>query len=231
MTKRLPSILLILFLTSCNNSRRPLPASENKSQPIENFSVINKQANTTIIGTQMWTTINLNVEIFKNGDSIFEAKTINEFKNAGDEQKPAWCYYNNDSLNARTYGKLYNWYAVNDKRGLAPTGWHIPTTDEWETLTNYLGGENICGSKLRNTSGWYTNGNGINSSGFTALPGGSFLDNEFHGIGKLGFWWTNTECYNGAAYARYLNYNYDPLKFASFNSSAGFSVRCVKDQY
>jgi uncharacterized protein (TIGR02145 family) len=96
-------------------------------------------------------------------------------------------------------------------------------------VTNNLGGEEVCGKKLRAISGWYTNGNGDNSSGFSALPGGYFMFNTFHSIGELGFWWTATKLYDGAAYARYLNYNYDPLKFASFSCSAGFSVRCIKD--
>lgn len=187
------------------------------------------QKNTVIIGTQEWTAVNLDVSTFRNGDSIFEAKTLSEFKNAGKEGKPAWCYYKNDSKNGLKYGKLYNWYAVNDKRGLAPKGWHIPSIDEWDVLTKYLGGENKCGKSLRNTSGWYTDGNGDNSSGFAALPGGYFQDYDYNNIGELGFWWSSTKCYDGAAYARYLNYNYDPLKFASFSSGAGFSVRCVKD--
>jgi len=187
------------------------------------------QNKTVIIGTQEWTSVNLDVNTYRNGDTIFEAKTLEEFKNAGKEGKPAWCYYKNDFKNGVMYGKLYNWYAVKDSRGLAPKGWHIPTKEEWDILTTYLGGENKCGKKLRNTSGWYTDGNGDNSSGFTALPGGYFQDYDYNSIGELGFWWTASKCYDGAAYARYLNYNYDPLKFASFGAGAGFSVRCIKD--
>ena len=78
------------------------------------------------IGNQIWMVKNLNVETFRNGDHIHEAKTLEEWKIAGENQKPAFCYYNNDPKNGTIYGKLYNWYAVNDPRGLAPAGYHIP---------------------------------------------------------------------------------------------------------
>jgi uncharacterized protein (TIGR02145 family) len=184
---------------------------------------------TVIIGTQEWTTSNLNTSVFQNGDTIFEAKTLKEFKKAGEDHKPACCFYDCNPSNELNYGRLYNWYAVKDPRGLPPKGWHVASKEQWDTLTSSLGGEDVCGKKLRNTTGWYTNGNGDNSSGFAALPGGQCTGYSFEQIGELGFWWTSSECYSGAAYGRYLNYNYDPLKFASFSAGAGFSVRCVKD--
>jgi uncharacterized protein (TIGR02145 family) len=79
------------------------------------------------IGTQIWATRNLDASTFRNGDTIPEAKTDEEWKAAGNDKKPAWCYYNNDPANGKKYGKLYNYYAVKDKRGLAPEGWHIPS--------------------------------------------------------------------------------------------------------
>jgi uncharacterized protein (TIGR02145 family) len=104
------------------------------------------------IGTQTWMTENLNVSTFRNGDPIPEAKTNEEWEKAGKEGKPAWCYYKNDPKNGAKYGKLYNWYAVNDPRGLAPVGWHIPTDAEWITLENQLGED--AGKKIKSTSGW-----------------------------------------------------------------------------
>jgi len=83
-------------------------------------------APTVNIGTQTWMAKNLNVSIFANGDPIPEVKTNEEWKKAAEEKKPAWCYYENDPANGAIYGKLYNWYAVSDPRGLAPKGWHIP---------------------------------------------------------------------------------------------------------
>jgi len=105
------------------------------------------------IGTQTWMTENLNVSTFRNGDPIPEAKTEEEWKKADKERTPAWCYYENDPKNGTKYGKLYNWYAVIDPRGLAPAGWHVPIDSEWTVLNDYLGDE-AAGKKIKSTSGW-----------------------------------------------------------------------------
>lgn len=107
---------------------------------------------TVVIGSQTWMAENLNVSTFRNGDPIPEARTNEEWEKAGKEGKPAWCYYDNDPKNGSKYGKLYNWYAVNDPRGLAPKGWYIPSHDEWTTLENYLGDH--AGKKMKSTIGW-----------------------------------------------------------------------------
>jgi uncharacterized protein (TIGR02145 family) len=134
------------------------------------------------IGRQIWMAENLKVSEFRNGDLIPEAKTDEAWEQAGIECKPAWCYYNNNQVNRGKYGKLYNWHAVNDPRGLAPEGWYIPSDDDWNELEMALGmsqgdadmegerGTNE-GSKLKASEGW-EEGGGINSSGFSALPGG-----------------------------------------------------------
>ena len=90
-----------------------------------------------IINTKQWMKENLNVSKYKNGDVIPEVTDMADWDNL---TTGAWCYYANDTANGVTYGKLYNWYAVTDPRGLAPTGWHIPTDQEWTSLTNFLGG-------------------------------------------------------------------------------------------
>jgi uncharacterized protein (TIGR02145 family) len=118
------------------------------------FSVSNSFAQTVTIGTQTWTTKNLDVATFRNGDLIPEAKTDEEWKAAGKNKQPAWCYYDNKAANGTKYGKLYNWYAVNDYRGLAPAGWHVPTDEEWTVLSTYLGGEEVAGKKMKSSSGW-----------------------------------------------------------------------------
>jgi uncharacterized protein (TIGR02145 family) len=104
------------------------------------------------IGTQTWMVENLNVSTFRNGDPIPEAKTNEEWEKAGKNKQPAWCYYENDPKNGAKYGKLYNWYAVSDPRGLAPVGWHVPTDAEWTLLSDFLGYDN--GKKMKSTSGW-----------------------------------------------------------------------------
>jgi uncharacterized protein (TIGR02145 family) len=118
------------------------------------FSVSNSFAQTVTIGTQTWTTKNLDVATFRNGDPIPQAKTEEEWKAAGDNKQPAWCYYDNKAANGTKYGKLYNWYAVNDARGLAPAGWHVPTDEEWTVLSTFLGGEDVAGKKMKSSNGW-----------------------------------------------------------------------------
>jgi uncharacterized protein (TIGR02145 family) len=163
------------------------------------------QAQTVTIGTQVWMTKNLDVSTFRNGDVIPQASTDEAWKAAGENKQPAWCYYDNDPANGTKYGKLYNWYAVNDPRGLAPAGYHIPTDAEWTVLTDYLGGEAAAGKAMKSTSGWFENGNGTNSSGFSGLPGG---DRNYSGafdlVGKFGCLWSATENGSGYAWARYL---------------------------
>ena len=124
------------------------------------FSVSNSFAQTVTIGNQTWTTKNLNVATFRNGDLIPEVKTNEEWEAAGENKQPAWCYYENNTANGTKYGKLYNWYAVVDTRGLAPAGYHIPTDEEWTVLSTFLGGEAVAGKKMKSTSGWnsYTTG-------------------------------------------------------------------------
>ncbi len=107
---------------------------------------------TVTIGNQVWMKENLNVSTFRNGDPIPEAKTAEEWQAAGTEKQPAWCYYDNDPKNGVKYGKLYNWYAVNDARGLAPVGYHVPTDEEWSVLIGFLGNDVL--KKMKSTSGW-----------------------------------------------------------------------------
>ena len=118
------------------------------------FSVSNSFGQTVTIGNQTWTTKNLNVATFRNGDPIPQAKTDEEWKAAGENKQPAWCYYDNKVANGTKYGKLYNWYAVVDARGLAPAGWHVPTDEEWTVLSTFLGVEDAAGKKIKSTSGW-----------------------------------------------------------------------------
>ena len=116
-------------------------------------------AQTFTIGTQVWMTKNLDVSTFRNGDPILQAKTDEEWEKAGENKQPAWCYYENDPANGAKYGKLYNWYAVIDSRGLAPVGYHIPSHEEWLKLYyDYLGLD--AGTKMKSKSGWnsYTTG-------------------------------------------------------------------------
>ena len=182
--------------------------------------------NSVKIGNQIWMTENLNVDCFQNGDIIPEAKTAEEWKAAGNAKMPAWCYYDNDPKNGKKYGKLYNWYAVNDTRGLAPDGWHVPTDKEWPVLSAFLGGVDVAGTKMKSTSGWNDNGNGTNNSGFSGLPGGDRANNgSFYYVGSYGHWWSSSEYAEVNAHCFGLKYSY--LRLDGSNKSDGFSVRCV----
>ncbi len=185
------------------------------------------------IGKQVWMTENLNVDKFRNGDPIQEAKTDEEWEKASKNGQPVWCYYNNDPANGEEYGKLYNWYAVNDPRGLALEGWHVPSDEEWTTLYDFLGEEDI-GTKMKSTSGWADNegesGNGTNESGFSGLPGGGrFSDGAFSLIGMYGSWWSSTENDSINAWYRVLGYNYINLFRNEYFKGDGWSVRCLRD--
>jgi uncharacterized protein (TIGR02145 family) len=186
--------------------------------------------NIVTIGDQLWMNENLNVNKFRNGDVIPEVKTAEEWKKAGDNKQPAWCYYDNNPVNGEKYGKLYNWYAVNDPRGLAPKGYHIPSDAEWTKLSDYLGGEDAAGIKMKSTSGWNRNGNGTNSSGFSGLPGGNRYSNvTFYDIGKYGNWWSSTADDASVAWYRYLGYGNGFVSRYYDAKEKGLSVRCLRD--
>jgi len=180
------------------------------------------------IGNQVWMAKNLAVDKFRNGDAIPEAKTKQEWEEYGDAGKAAWCYYDNDPSNGEKYGKLYNWYAVSDPRGLAPDGWHIPSDAEWTKLTDYLG--SAAGNKMKSTSGWNKNGNGTNESAFTGLPCGFRYNNgNFSLIGYLGFWWSSPEGDTNYAWYLYLDYKLGNVTRYYSNKGSGCSVRCLGD--
>lgn len=182
------------------------------------------------IGNQIWMAQNLTVTHFRNGDSIPHVKSAEDWERAGKEQKPAWCYYNNDPANESRYGKLYNWYAVNDARGLAPTGWHIPSDMEWKQLTDQLGGNEVAGKKMKSTQGWARHGNGTNESGFGGLPGGYRYDYGFFNYGELfAVWWASPVEFTSFAWLYYQAYNFGNAFRYFPNKAFGFSVRCVKN--
>jgi uncharacterized protein (TIGR02145 family) len=215
--------MVLMFLNSCKSG-------SNKLNPPHPYG------GEIRIGIQVWMGKNLEVVRFRNGDTIPQAKTIEEWKKASEDKQPAWCYYNNDSSMGVYYGKLYNGYAVNDSRGLAPFGWHIPSYLEWEYLTNHCGGEYNAGAYLKSTSGWKTwvtdgNGNGDNLSGFNARPAGIRNYNGYFMflLYKSSFWSsTGDTLYASYAWSRTLTCaNYWLIKKTD-NKGNGFSVRCIK---
>ena len=186
--------------------------------------------NSVRIGKQVWSSENLNTAEFSNGDKISEAKTNEEWQTMGEQGKSAWCYYDNDPANGIKYGKLYNWYAVADPRGLCPAGWHVPSDGEWTQLSNTLGGDNNAGSKMKSASGWDQGGNGTNSSGFSGLPGGyRYSNGTYDFIGFYGYWWSSTQSSTSYAWIRNLDYYPGDVSRDGYDKRDGFSVRCVRD--
>ncbi len=183
------------------------------------------------IGSQVWMLKNLNVDHYRNGDSILEVSNSTEWSHL---TSGAWCHYNNEPTNGKLYGKLYTWDGVNDPRGLAPLGWHVPTDDEWTTLTNYSGGESTCGKILKENgrSHWLKDNIATNENGFTALPGG-MRDGSgilFYLINEGGTWWASTQADDARAWFRSLEHDRLDIRRDKLYRNDGMSVRCVKDK-
>jgi uncharacterized protein (TIGR02145 family) len=191
------------------------------------------------IGNQEWLTRNLDMERFQNGDLVPHIESDEDWEKAGQNEQPAWCYYDNDSEYGKDYGKLYNWYAVNDPRGLAPEGWHIPTDEEWTILEEFLG-KDIAGHKLKSVEGWeeweneyrkIQNGNGDNSIGFNVLPGGyrNYLGSFFKIRINALFWSTTKhDIVDTLAWSRYLYSSNSIVSRNFYVKSFGVSVRCLR---
>lgn len=186
---------------------------------------------TVVIGKQTWLVEDLRVTHYRNGDIIPNVTDSAQWTSL---TTGAFCNYNNDSVISNVYGKLYNWYAVNDPRGLAPKGWHIPTDKEWATLIDFLGGESVAGGKLKENGlkHWGSPNTGAtNQYGFTALPAG------IRGIsGAFGFntydgnWWSSTESNEENAWSRGIDYARMDVLFYAGTKRNGLSVRCIKDR-
>jgi uncharacterized protein (TIGR02145 family) len=191
------------------------------------------------IGKQTWSAKNLDVTTFRNGDAIGEVKTAAEWKAAGKAGKPAYCSLNFNAANDANYGKLYNWFAVTDPRGLAPKGWHIPSGDEWVFLEFAVSkdGENVGAKMLKSHTGWKNNykgssGNGEGELGFLAPAGGhQGEDGSFYEEGQSVYWWSTS--FQQSDSERIVNFgilNSHDIQTGFFPKESGNYVRCVKDE-
>jgi uncharacterized protein (TIGR02145 family) len=182
------------------------------------------------IGKQIWMVKNLDVVHYRNGDPIPEVKDPKAWASLS---TGAWCYYDNDSVNGKKYGKLYNWYAVNDPRGLAPEGWHVPSDAEWKELSEYLGGDKIAGGKMKSkgTGHWIKPNKGAtNKSGFSALPGGyRYNDGIFGNLGFHADWCSSTEDGKVYAWDRDMDFDNAVIGRGIHFKGDGLYVRCIKD--
>jgi uncharacterized protein (TIGR02145 family) len=186
---------------------------------------------TAKIGDQEWLVENLRVVHYRNGDSIPNVKNGTQW---GQLTTGAYCNYNNDDYYVKTYGRLYNAYAVIDPRNIAPEGWHVATHEDYVALEEYLGGVDLAGGKMKEegTTHWSSPNTGAtNYSGFKGLPGGnrSRTIGSFQGIYYQGSWWTSTEYDTVNNYARFLNFDESVSSVTWAYRYIGMSVRCVKE--
>lgn len=223
---KIASLFLILFTFSCgseDNSTENNPSEITVTDIDGNIYDAKKMCD-----GNYWMLENLNVSRYRNGDLIPQVQDPTEWINL---TTGAWCYYENQTSNGSIYGKLYNWYAVNDPRGLAPQGWHIPQYDEWMEHHSCLSSNE--GGKLKQTGTVYwsaPNTGATNETGFTGLPNGlRSMNGTFNFLGLRGYWWSSTE-HNLAQVKTYdLNYDSGNISTYNINKESGMSVRCVKD--
>lgn len=184
------------------------------------------------IGTQVWMDKNLKTTKYRNKDTIPNVTSNTDWPNAS---IGAYCNYNNDTNNASTYGRLYNWYAVTDTYGICPVGWHVPSDAEWNQLTNYLGGNDVAGGKMKetDTTHWASPNTGANnSSGFTGLPGGlrDYSSGLFYVIEQAGIWWpTSADNNSSRTMDRSISYSSSSVNSFNADKNYGYSVRCIRD--
>ncbi|TLU83154.1 MAG: hypothetical protein FDX30_08835 [Chlorobium sp.] len=218
-------ILLIAAVIPFLTVNAKTPKRQNTSK--QNASKQNGSKIVTIAGHE-WMVENLAVDHYRNGDPIPMVEDPEQWVQL---TTGAWCYYENRSENGVTYGKLYNWYAVNDPRGLAPEGWHVATDNEWNDIVAALGGEKAAGTRLKSTVLWKTSLVGSdNSSGFTAIPSGYRSSNgTFSLLGTNSSFWTATEENAYSAWYRDMYNSYSAVYRISTSKTQGFAVRCVKN--
>ena len=185
---------------------------------------------TVTIGSQEWMVGNLKTTKYSNGDRIPNVMNANDWTALS---TGAYANYANDANNSKTYGRLYNWYAITDDRNICPTGWHVPSNAEWTTLATSLGGQGTAGGKLKETgtTHWSSPNTGAdNESGFNALPGGMrSAGGAYSNKGDYGFFWSTTQSSSYYSWYRYLYYLGAEITSSAEDLRSGLSVRCVKD--
>jgi uncharacterized protein (TIGR02145 family) len=183
------------------------------------------------IGNQTWMSKNLDVTHFRNGDSIKQVKTDKEWAECAKKQIPAWCYYNNDPISGKRNGILYNWFAVNDPRGLAPKGYKIPNEDDWNKLINFLGGESVAAPKMRYGKLWGDSLLVLTSKGnFGATPTGwrKYTEEKIQFMNNGVYWWSANSQTPKIAWTRYLVIQSKEVRSYCYDKGSGLSVRCLK---
>ena len=190
---------------------------------------------TVTIGTQTWMAENLKTSKYNDGSIIYQIKNIEDWDPIWNTDSAAWVYYNHDESYNVKYGKLYNWYSINQStngyKNICPNGWHIPSDYEWNILIETLGGISIAGGKMKELGeeSWNSiDEETTNTSLFTGLAGGA-AEGDMSDFGYSGYWWSSTEDNKDCGWSRELNYNKNYIKRPCAEKKACLSVRCVKD--
>ncbi len=235
--KNLSLLITAILLSACSQKDA---GSENK--PVNTDTVVVEETDTTaqevksseIVGVdingQVWMTDNLNKVVFNNGDSIPEAKSASDWLDAGKAAKPAWCWYSFGNQNDSSKVRLYNYFAVTDTRGLAPSGWHIPSQKDFDVLITNFGGKKIAGKNILASNQWgntaekaYRMGQNSTRTGMRNFVG------AFSNVDDFGYWWSVTSRVNGNAWHFVLNHKTSLAKTSFSQQMNGFAVRCIKD--
>jgi len=207
-----------------------VPIIFNRELKYDKIVDVDKNSYNTIkIGNQIWMAENLKTTRFKNGDRLNQFLENNLWQ---DSDKPTWVHYNFDTTYNRSYGKLYNWLAITDKRGLCPSGWRVPKIGDWQQLVKYVGKVSPGGLlKEVGTSKWkIPNAYSSNFYGFTATPSG-FIDSEnnFVKLGEQASWWSVSVYLNDYVSTSHLTYSEDKFEIKATPNSIGLPVRCIKE--
>jgi uncharacterized protein (TIGR02145 family) len=216
--------MVIVFANSCKKDKEDDSTNPTPNTTVTVTDIDGNVYHTITIGTQVWMVENLKTTHYRDGSAIPNVTDASW----GSLTTGAYRDYNNSVTNSTTYGRLYNWHAVNDSRKLAPAGWHIPTDAEITVLTTNAGGVSVAGTNLKasasNTPAW----DGSNSSGFTALPAGYTLG-SYNSMGSLAYFWSATACSSTSAWYLGLGTGYATTFHLNDVKTGGFSVRCIKD--
>jgi uncharacterized protein (TIGR02145 family) len=234
--KNIPHIVSLLIILLLGISFLSLNSCNEDEDAITSETVKDIDGNiyhTVKIGTQVWMVENLKTTKFNDGTDIPNITNNIEWEGYIGLGYPAYCDYENTASNSNTYGRLYNWHSITNVKSICPTGWHIPSDSEWETLSAFLGGGSVAGGKLKETgtAHWISPNTGAtNSSGFTALPAGSrqFGVGTFGALGENTVFWSSTSIDEEMAWLRWIYYDNSGFGRIGFGK-AGYSVRCVKD--
>ena len=229
-TKIIIFLLTLLLLSTCSKDKTGL-IDPTVDDPNTLRDIDGNIYQIVTIGTQVWMAENLKTTRFRNGEPI-PLVTVDSIW--AKSRSAAFCRYLNDSSYAAVYGNLYNWFAVNDERNIAPQGWHVPNDAEWQVLVDFLGGKETAGGKMKQTGAglWIEpNAGATNECGFNALPGG--FRSYFHGrsvyMGFYALFWSATEGTDWYAFYRELTHINSAVNRNYGDKPNGFSVRCIRD--